>query len=66
MRREVEEVEVDVVVELKRQLEDQTLSLEQKMTLLKDGLNSENSNHRALNCKFTTRYFTTLKYLEGG
>lgn len=48
MRRDYEEVEVDVVVEeLKRQLEDETLSQEQKMTLLKDGLNSENSSNGA-------------------
>ncbi|XP_075904683.1 IQ calmodulin-binding motif-containing protein 1 [Nelusetta ayraudi] len=40
MRREAEEVdEVEVVAALKRQLEDETLSLEQKMTLLNDGLN---------------------------
>lgn len=53
--RRAEQVEVDeVVLELKRQLEDETLSLEQKMTLLKDGLNSEKSNHDALNCTFAT------------
>lgn len=52
MRRDVEEFEVDVVVvELKRQLEDETLSLEQKITLLKDGLNSENSNRSKLNMR---------------
>lgn len=46
MSRDVQEVKVDVMVlELKRQMEDHTLSLEHKMTLLKDGLNSENSNH---------------------
>lgn len=46
MRSDVQELEVDaMVLELKRQLEDQTLSLEQKLTLLRDGLNSENSNH---------------------
>lgn len=55
MRREAEEVEeVEVVAALKRQLEDETLSLEQKMTLLNDGLNSENSSHDTQNCTITT------------
>lgn len=64
MKRDVEEVEMDMVVmELKRQLEDKTLSPEQLMTLLKDGLNSENSNHGALNC---TPQSDCAKCLERG
>lgn len=63
MRREAEEAEeVEVVAALKRQLEDETLSLEQKMTLLNDGLNSENSSHDTQNCTFTT-IRPRLKYL---
>lgn len=63
MRREAEEAEeVEVVAALKRQLEDETLSLEQRMTLLNDGLNSENSSHDTQNCTFTTLRLR-LKYL---
>lgn len=61
MRRDDEEVE-EVVATLKRQLEDETLNLEQKMTLLNDGLNSEDSNHNTQNCTLTT-ITLWLKYL---